>query len=306
MRNHLDAIIKPGYSHNRRAGVARLIVVAAVVLIVGSLLVSGIIRARESARRQRCFNQMHLVGLKLGNYIDSHSTFPRGTVKNDLLPPESRLSWYVNAWSSLLSYDNILLQIEKDEPWDAEENLSPRWINTDIEENVEANVKVDKATPGWPVDAYIDWQCPSEDPENCLCIPPFTSYVGIAGLGADAPLLQTNNERSGIWGYDRQTSMKQITDGSSSTILLAETAQGIGPWTAGGFSTVRGFAPPSVLPIGPGRQFGGLHQAGANVAFADSSARLLSNDIDPSIFSKMITIAGDENIEPTGNAKHNR
>jgi prepilin-type processing-associated H-X9-DG protein len=121
-------------------------------------------------------------------------------------------------------------------------------------------------------------------------------YVGIAGVGADAPSLATGHPRDGIFGYDRQTRMVDIADGTSTTMMLAETTFANGPWTAGGPATVRGLDQGRQPYLGLGRQFGGAHPGGAMVAFADGSVRFLPETIAPTVFEAIATIAGGEVI----------
>ena len=48
-------------------------------------------------------------------------------------------------------------------------------------------------------------------------------------------------EKLGVFGYDRQTSLRDITDGASNTILMAQVPPTVKrPWMAGGGSTVEG------------------------------------------------------------------
>ena len=54
---------------------------------------------------------------------------------------------------------------------------------------------------------------------------------------------------------------------------------------------------PSRLPfIGPGRQFGGLHRKGVNVAFADGSVRFVQLTIALKVFQAIATVAGGEPV----------
>jgi prepilin-type processing-associated H-X9-DG protein len=125
-----------------------------------------------------------------------------------------------------------------------------------------------------------------------------TSYVGVAGIGPDAATLSKEDRRAGIFGYDRETTPDDIKDGSSSTLLVIETARENGPWTAGGFPTVRGFDLGGFPALGPDGQFGGLHRGGCNACFADGSVRFLSESLDPRVFAAMTTMAGGEQQEP--------
>ena len=61
-----------------------------------------------------------------------------------------------------------------------------------------------------------------------------THFVGISGIGLDSPTLPTGRPRAGVFGYDRRTSIGDITDGLVDTMMLAETTEGIAPWIAAG------------------------------------------------------------------------
>jgi prepilin-type processing-associated H-X9-DG protein len=59
---------------------------------------------------------------------------------------------------------------------------------------------------------------------------------------------------------------------------------------------MRDCGPTKVPYIGPGRQFGGLHDGTAVIAMVDGSVTVVSESIDPKIFEAMSTIAGGEKI----------
>jgi hypothetical protein len=140
--------------------------------------------------------------------------------------------------------------------------------------------------------------------------PALTSYVGIAGVGADAAALPRNDPRCGFFGYDRHIKLADIKDGLSNTLLVTETSAENGPWAAGGPSTVRGVDPgqqPYIAEQGP---FGAPHRPRnewhfarieplANAALADGSVRPLSGSISPQVFEALATIAGGEQVDPT-------
>ena len=52
--------------------------------------------------------------------------------------------------------------------------------------------------------------------------------------------------------------------------------------------------------IGRGRQFGGMHGDGANVAMLDGSVRWLKSSIVPRVFEGISTIAGGEVVQEFG------
>jgi prepilin-type processing-associated H-X9-DG protein len=125
--------------------------------------------------------------------------------------------------------------------------------------------------------------------------PAIVHYVGVAGVGPDAPYLPVDHRRAGVFGYDRVTRIVDIVRGTSNTMMIIETAKDNGPWTAGGPATVRGVDPATRPNIGTGRPFGGIHRGGVNVLFADASIRFVRATVDPAVFERIATI-GD--VEP--------
>ena len=123
-----------------------------------------------------------------------------------------------------------------------------------------------------------------------------SGFLGIAGLGIDAPSLPTKHRRAGIFGDDRQVRPPDIKDGTSTTMMLAESDSAQGPWFAGGRWTVRGLDQARQPYIGPNRQFGGHHKGGANVLLADGSLRFVSDSINPKVFEALSTMAGGEKV----------
>jgi hypothetical protein len=108
-------------------------------------------------------------------------------------------------------------------------------------------------------------------------------------------LLPKGHPRAGVFGYDRQTGLADIIDGAAFTMVVAESGRAKGPWLAGGPATVRGLDPADLPYIGPGCQFGGLHEpSGLHVALADGSVRFIRDTINPKVFEALSTIAGGE------------
>ena len=131
---------------------------------------------------------------------------------------------------------------------------------------------------------------------------PTTNYIGIAGIGKDAPILPKGDPRCGVFGFDRRTTLADITDGAANTLMIVESGRATGSWLQGGFATVRGLDPANTPYLGPNRQFGGLHQGGAWIATADGSVRWVRDSIDPRVFEALSTIAGGEKVARSDDA----
>ncbi|MBI3464996.1 MAG: DUF1559 domain-containing protein [Planctomycetes bacterium] len=265
-----------------------LVVVAAVIVILASLLLPSLLRARESTRQVQCSNNLRQLSLGVFNYSSAYKRLPIGTVGHRDLLPEKRFSWYVAVWPFLEGGMSELL-VEQTTSWDAPVNREPRIKRIPKGEGKTEVVRL----------RFIElFSCPSTSKDYRAPGIQSTHYVGIAGIGTDSPRLDVHDANSGIWGYDRQMAIDDIVDGTASTILFMETCVDIGPWLAGGPPTVRGVHPKESPFFGVHGQFGGLHPDCCQTAFADGSVRLLSNSIDPTIFEAMTTFAGGER---TGN-----
>ena len=172
---------------------------------------------------------------------------------------------------------------------------------------------LDKGEP-WHGETNVSMACTRLGVLNCPDVASVTAgglvatpYIGIAGLGIDAPTLPKGHPRAGFFGYDRRITLADLKDGKAYTMVLAESERVVGSWLAGGPATVRGLDPAEQPYIGPGCQFGGLHtersilrRSIVNTAFADGSVRAISESVDPAIFEALSTIAGGEKLDPRG------
>lgn len=113
---------------------------------------------------------------------------------------------------------------------------------------------------------------------------PATHFVGVAGVGPDAPTLPADHPRAGIFGQDRQTKMDQIRDGASNTMLLAGVEEHLGSW-AEGTASYRAFTREPYIHGPDG--FGTGQPDRMFVLMADGSVRELNQKTDPRIVRRM-------------------
>jgi hypothetical protein len=264
-------------------GVIKVVAVLLLALVVGGLVLSAIAKVRMAARVAQCRNNLKQIGLALHNYDGSYGHFPMGTVPNPGLPPDRRLSWATEVCPAFMVGGYKFL-LDKSLPWDAEGNCPPRClhrVNADTGEMREELVG--------ELGCFI---CPANPARADANLPCRTNYLGVAGVGEGAAELPLSDPRAGFFGYDRQLSAKDITDGEANTLMLAEAVDG-GPWTAGGKATVRGLAADGRPYLGQGGQFTSLHRA-TNVAFADASVRPLTAAVSPRVLEALATVAGGD------------
>jgi prepilin-type processing-associated H-X9-DG protein len=252
-----------------------MLVIAAVAVVLGGWIgLERLSSYREVKCGPTCGSNLKNIVLSLHayHYHQDHNAFPSGTWLNPSLPPEKRLSWYA-ATLPYLDATEYWVLLDKSQPWDAESNEYVAGTRMMVLNCPEA--------PRAPLPALLP-----------------TQYIGIAGLGTDAPFLPKGHPRAGIFGYERQTALADITDGAACTMIITESGRARGSWLAGGPATVRGLNTADLPYIGPGRQFGGIHSSGSMVAFADGSVRFVSDSIDPHVFEAFSTIAGGEKLPP--------
>jgi prepilin-type processing-associated H-X9-DG protein len=240
-----------------------------------------------------CKHRMKLIGDGIRDYADTRAgRFPTATVRSKELPAEERLSWYAEIWPYLIQTQ---LKLEKDKAWYAEENRPPTAIFGDQGE---------KSIALWQ-----DFRCPGDGSPGVIDNVGITNYVGISGIGGDyATTLPISDPWAGLFGYDRVCREKDIDNGLSNTMAVAETLTDNGPWTAGGRPTVRGLEQNGPPYLGKEGQFNSghytlpftwtKHSYTTNILFADGSVRPFTEDMDPKTFEAMACIHGAPKANP--------
>jgi len=265
-----------------RFGLLEVIVVLFVVAVLGTLAIPAVFSAREAARMAQCENNVRQIGLGVLTFEHPNRAYPYGTIQNADLAPDKRWSWYIGAWGYVLD-GQIGLEIDRKKAWDTPANLA-------MTTHVRGENDEDVVGHAYSVHLLL---CPAGPRLELPSGIGQTNYVGMAGNGLDAavgPLAKG----SGIFGYDRQCTKEDLRDGAEFTLLVIETGDNPGPWTAGGPATVRGADGDKLPLLGYGRQFGGLHRQKAIAGMADGSGRVLSDDMDPTVFLGLTTIDDGE------------
>lgn len=236
----------------------------ATVPILVSLLLPAVQQAREAARRTQSRNNLKQIGLAMHNYHDVYLHFPAGTVPNDDLKKEDRLGWAVTIWPFIDQanrYDRLQLQ----DGWRDQEDFV-----VDGEIAVFLNPSM---VTGEPAAGRLD-------------------YLAVSGVGPNAAALDQNHKDAGIFGYDRKTRIRDITDGTSNTMMIADAKEPV-PFLQGHL-TMSGFSEEPYINGPDG--FGSWHTGGMHILLADGSVHFISEDIDPEVVEALATKAGGEII----------
>jgi prepilin-type N-terminal cleavage/methylation domain-containing protein/prepilin-type processing-associated H-X9-DG protein len=294
-----------------------LLVVIAIIAILISLLLPAVQQAREAARRTQCKNNLKQLALAVHNYHDTYGKFPIGhqfighfdgsTTDGD---GGSAWSWsayilpYIDA-APLYNKLNFSLPVHNAMIVGARQN-GP--LNTTAGDE---NGDLARTAQPWA-------RCPTDTaPAEHLYrgtaahrhFVAITSYVGNAGafnnsLGTSSNV--TDARRSGIMSRDSNWSIRDVTDGTSNTILLGERTWVLLPGANlnsdvttlyGAINETMGFAngrssfvlmngaypmnPPPIAVWGSKETAAhSLHEGGAQFAFADGSVRFISENIE--------------------------
>lgn len=234
----------------------------AVVPMLVALLLPAVQQAREAARRTHSRNNLKQIGLAMHNYHDVYGRFPGGTVENDDLKPEERLGWAVSLLP-FIDQANMYNSVQMEAGWQDQEDFIrdttiPSYLNPSMSRG---------GMPGGQID-----------------------YRAMTGVGPDAASLDDADPHAGIFGYDRKTGIRSITDGTSNTIMVADSAEPV-PYLQGS-ETMSGLSEEPYINGPDG--FGSPHHGGMHVLLADGSVRFVSESIEPTVVEALATKAGGE------------
>lgn len=268
MKSELLFSIRPVRLRERCAfTLVELLVVIAIVGVLVGLLLPAVQSVRESARRTMCLNNLRQIGLALQSHHSAHGKFPVGGTgfRSPWSPNETQIAWS----AFLLPYleqNNVYSQIEFNEAFDSPTNAIP--AKTVIEVFV----------------------CPSSERGTQLsngrgpC-----DYGGMYGERISGP----NNPPKGLMVYGRSYAHRDIRDGSSNTIIVAEDSDfSDGQWINGRNIFDQAF-PINAAPAFE-NDIRSRHPNGANIALADGSTHFIRDSIELNVLAAICTRAGGE------------
>lgn len=282
------------------------VVVIAIIGVLVGLLLSGIQRVRDAAQRSSCTSRVRQLAIAVHHYSDNHSHFPAGcSYPGPPSEPDLRVSAGLSWHTRLLPY------VEQTELWNSAWTVAQDPLAAiDTEEDSHVATVV--------VKVYL---CPSESRTHGMRNADYrwalTSYVGVAGTSSFF--------YDGIFHKQMRVSWAEITDGTSSTIMIGERPPGPNGYGSSWHASwgERTCATSQILAAGyrrsnvgnltncpggstalqPGRidddcslgSFWSLHSGGANFAFCDGSVRFMKYS-SASILPMLATRAGGEVI----------
>jgi prepilin-type N-terminal cleavage/methylation domain-containing protein/prepilin-type processing-associated H-X9-DG protein len=192
-----------------------LLVVIAIIAVLTGLLLPAVQKVREAANRMSCANNLKQLGLAAHQHHDARGKFPNG-----LHTVETIDGRYVNG----TCWEVELL------PYFEQENLKRKWDYNDYRNNVAGGMS---ATTAQVLALLL---CPSDPLPNPAYQVAGTGqyayasgYYGLSSYGGNAgkrsfpgPVRLT---RDGIFWWDSSVGLKDVTDGTSNTLLFGERSR---------------------------------------------------------------------------------
>jgi prepilin-type N-terminal cleavage/methylation domain-containing protein/prepilin-type processing-associated H-X9-DG protein len=284
-----------------------LLVVAIIAALIG-LLLPAVQKVRETANRIKCASNLKNLGLALHQYENTFSKFPPSRVDRPVL--EAGVTAAVNH-----GFGAFILPF-------LEQTALAQKYRWNLFNHDPANQPV--------VSTQLKiLQCPSAEPDRVMTFDAY-SYGGRGACTDYAPteavdsvlarmgLIDTVANYHGVLSLNAMTRLRDITDGTSNTVLLVEDAGRPRQWRMGhagpdqtiygcpwvGYSNpivVGGAAPNGVSRPGPcalncsnDQEIYSFHAGGANTAFVDGSVHFLKTGLDIRVLARLVTRAGGE------------
>jgi prepilin-type N-terminal cleavage/methylation domain-containing protein len=301
--------------------VIELLVVVTLIALLIALLLPAVQAAREAARRTQCANNLRQIGLALHNYHGAQNVFPPG-YNTGLGPgwvarggsigaPETGPGW---GWATQLlgQLDQVPIfnAINFNLPITDEGSATARQA-------VLATFLCPSSVGSGPFNPPIQLTFTTNQIFHFVPSAPLAAgqYVASAGPSADNGIPAPGD---GVFFRNSCIGLRDITDGSSQTLLIGERSRnvadatwvGVMPgivvcpspgWANSGCATasaaVLGTTGPRSGPLQVGAaNFSSLHPGGSQFLLGGGSIRFLKTSIDPRVRAALATRAGGEVI----------
>jgi prepilin-type processing-associated H-X9-DG protein/prepilin-type N-terminal cleavage/methylation domain-containing protein len=291
-----------------------LLVVLAIIGVLIGLLLPAVQKVRAAAARLSCMNNLRQAGLALHQFADDRGAFPPGAVYGPLPQGGVNSDTLHGCWPFLLPYleqETLFRQYH----WDVD-CFDP--ANQPAVATLLKILQCPAAAPNRVVDAgHSDGAFVNGGRGACIDYGPVQGVgPGLAALG----LIDPTGDYRGALPMNAMTRVTDITDGTSSTLLVAEDAGRPQRWqaghaVAGAFSFGGPWASSANLVLirgssadgstAPGqcavnctndRQPYSFHAGGCNFLFADGSVHFLPAGMSIRVLAALATRAGGEVI----------
>ena len=297
-----------------------LLVVIAIIAVLIALLLPAVQQAREAARRTQCKNNLKQLGLALHNYHDTFNVMPPGAINPGVGPEQTNLPWVTTCSTDCRNTVFTLL-------------LLPGLDQAPLYNTINFSLPMGRAQrsgtgPATDQGALFTknqsvFMCPSDVPFNDPLEQGGAAHYAITnGYRAsywfpalyimeniNATFQNESRTSRGMFGINGAIKLEHVKDGTSNTMMLAETpfhknASVYGPyWTAWNYTNGVTMGQPINNKQGCGGGGGGCpyawgsgsaHIGGMQYLKADGAVGFLSENIAYSILQGLVTSAGTE------------
>lgn len=281
-----------------------LLVVIAIIAILIALLLPAVQQAREAARRSTCKNNLKQLGIAMHNYHDRYNTFPMGNRYTAGSYPR-RDTTHENSWGWPLF---ILPDIDGGNIYEAMDiNALPYTpdVNDEFHGHTGPSSSTVNQDPCTSMPSVL--VCPSATrlgPENA-----YKDYAINFGTTRCCPERSNDgNTYNGIAFMNSSVRMRDITDGTSNTLMFMEQKHyttNTNNRPTNHFVYVshnsEGYASSYLVPNAPndnshGRVARSEHTGGVQVTLCDGSVTFISDNINLSTWRALTTRRGGEPI----------
>jgi prepilin-type N-terminal cleavage/methylation domain-containing protein/prepilin-type processing-associated H-X9-DG protein len=291
-----------------------LLVVIAIIGVLIALLLPAVQAAREAARRAQCTNNLKQIGLAMHNYHSGIEAFPPGYVSlsfgNQTNGRDIGPGW---GWGTM-----ILNQLEQGPLYNA---VNFALLLTDPSSRTVRSTRL--STFLCPSNTGGSSLLTIKDSAGSVLLTDLAAgqYVAVVGQWEPEEFPDQNN---GVFFRNSRIGFRDITDGTSSTLMVGERSQNVAnaSWVGmipSGLSCNNPQWPTqdceasNVLILGHtgpspdenwidvpndkksgADDFHSLHLGGCNFLFCDGSVRFIRETVNPQVFSYLATRAGGE------------
>ncbi len=191
-----------------------LLVVIAIIAVLIALLLPAVQAAREAARRAQCVNNLKQIGLAIHNYVSSYNVLPPGRVN-------THVAGQGDCWGA---YAELLPQLEQSQIFNS--------FNFNLPPDTDPTTTVAVANMTGFMNNINTLICPS-DPSPTTFVQIGGGFYGVhnynmcTGSNYSANQVPTGTLAgilpNGLFFENSSVSFAAITDGTSSTVAVADT-----------------------------------------------------------------------------------
>jgi prepilin-type N-terminal cleavage/methylation domain-containing protein/prepilin-type processing-associated H-X9-DG protein len=312
-----------------------LLVVIAIIGILIALLLPAVQAARDAARRSACTNNVKQLALGMHNFHSARKSFPPAV--NVIYPPNQ--DWYGPPTGMLpfsCNWAVFLLPYVEEQP--LYQRIKSEAGTSAMPETGNGHVSRVGGPGSTAASMPKIFRCLADPAESPFQITgqgaPWDGYQGVSCYGVNIGTQHYSNFKDGFIHFNTKYRFKDMTDGTSNTIMLGERSnfdpqwakflpnppqdkmEFFGAWDVGAGYTFRSACveinwrlPNTSFPSqwsGPYNDlyykrlfaYGSSHAGGANLAMVDGSVRFLTDSMPLLTLKALSTRNGSETVKP--------